>query len=157
MHCVWQNTLQGSCNKMLSGLETNVGSTQNAQWKQWSIDAWLSRNTPWQSTTTYDNEIAQAPGISHAEYGPNRGSYGGYEWRRAFTFGLANPQGRGDGQAWGSQALESWAYRNGQRNGNDATWVACAINTFDQSDTYRFSPNDPNFNYNGLCYNPSPK
>lgn len=153
----WQQTLQGNCNKMLSGLETNVGSTQTPQWKQWSLSAWLNPNTAWQSTTTYNSETPQAPGISDATYGPNSGSYGGYEWRRAFTFGLANPQGPADGHAWASQALQSWEYKDGTRNGNDATQVACAINTFGQSETYRISTDDPNFNYNGLCYNPSPR
>jgi hypothetical protein len=75
-------------------------------------------------------------------------------FRRNFTFGLATPSNANDGAAWASTGAppSGWAHQDTAPGGTpgDMTEIACAVNTFDQTDIYRYA-------YNGLCYNGEPR
>lgn len=129
-----------------------------------------------QRLVVYPDQIPQAAGISNAvsltllslvlqaslvlttrpqqyDSAPNPGEYYGYMFRRNFTFGLASPSGANDGAAWAASGAPptSWQFYDPKHAGTgtnpgEMTDVACAINTFDQTDVYRYD-------YNGLCWN----
>ncbi|GKZ26889.1 hypothetical protein AbraCBS73388_003278 [Aspergillus brasiliensis] len=143
---VYQQTLQGSCHKMLALIEANINATGDANWQIWGSGGknpntdWVDTAASWQGLAHYDSYIPKAAGLTTAEY--DKG-HGGYNHKRNFTLSLADPSGPSDGAAWGLQSLTS--FTDGQSTGTDATQVACAINTFDQSTRYRMTGR------NGIC------
>jgi len=150
----WQNRLQGNCHKLLTGIQTNVGTAANPNWKTWDDTSGWLMNGGWQSISTHNTEIPLGAGIDANIYNANNRMFG-YTYRRVFSFGLATPSGASDGGAFGSQALTDWRYKDfqntGQGNRNDVTQVACAINTFAQTDAFRISSANA-YNANGLCF-----
>jgi hypothetical protein len=105
-----------------------------------------------QRIVPYPNQIPRGAGITDQKYRDTKtpGHYQGYMFRRNFTFGLASPANANDGAAWTLEGAPptDWQFKN-FRGGNaqgDMTAIACAINTFDQSEVYRWQ-------YNGYCYN----
>ncbi|KAJ5946733.1 hypothetical protein N7454_003572, partial [Penicillium verhagenii] len=143
---VYQQTLQGKCHTLLSGIKANINATGDANWQTWgSGDAnpgWTSLSAAWQGLAHYDSYIPQAAGITKAQY--NNG-HGGYNHKRNFTLSLASPSGPTDGAAWGVQSLSSYSAPGKIQSGTDATQVACAVNTFDQTTRYEMTGN------NGYC------
>ena len=154
----WQQTLQGKCNGLMGGVQTNVNyfddPTAAVNWQVWGAAGtsrtamaaggtnpdWFSGG--WQREALYDFRIPQANGISNAFYGPDaQGRYGGYFLRRNFTMGLAAPSAANT--AWGAQNAASWSSATGGVTGStDATAIACAVNTFAQPNIYQQpSPN----------------
>ncbi|OAA41490.1 Chitinase II [Beauveria brongniartii RCEF 3172] len=150
---IWQQTLQGNCNGLLSTLKTNVAHfddpTAAADWQSWdggNADWLADGGGGWQRTARYVSQIPQAGGISDGDYAPNSdGHYGGYFLRRNFTMGLAAPANANDGGAWGAQSASSWT-GGAQSNNRDVTLIACAVNTFNQVDIYQED------SYNAYCF-----
>ncbi|KAK3896731.1 hypothetical protein C8A05DRAFT_39720, partial [Staphylotrichum tortipilum] len=139
----WQQTIQGKCNGLLAGIQTNVNyfddPTAAPDWQAWGSvgggQDWFSG--AWQRKALYDFQIPQAYGISNAFYGPDaQGQYGGYFLRRNFTMGLAEPTAAAP--TWGAQNAASWSSPTGGVTGNtDATAIFCAVNTFAQPNSKR--------------------
>ena len=71
-------------------------------------------------------------------------------FRRNFTFGLAMPTANNDGAAWAADGTPptDWQFTGtgDATHAGDMTAIACAVNTFDQEDVFRYQ-------YNGLCWN----
>ena len=148
---VWQQNIQGRCNSLLSGMQTNVAyfddPTATPNWQPWSSGNtnWFRTGAgQWQRLALYPAQIPQATDISSAFYGPNTaGQYGGYFLKRNFTMGLAEPSQAS--QPWGAQTPASWA--SGGQSSSVITDIFCAINTFGQNDIYQLPT------YNGYCFN----
>jgi len=131
-----------------TGAKETIESDYMKPEKEWKGDG----ITVSQEIRPYPNQIPRAGGVDDDTYRDteNAGDYNGYMYRCNFTFGLASPANANDGATWTSQGAPptDWQFR-GSGGGNaqgDMTAIACAVNTFDQSEVYRWT-------YNGLCYN----
>lgn len=71
-------------------------------------------------------------------------------FRRNFTFGFAMPATRGDGASWAGDGKPPTTWQSSGNQPDDAdgdmTAIACAVNTFKQSEVY-------DYQYNGYCWN----
>ncbi|KAI7241261.1 glycoside hydrolase family 18 protein [Hortaea werneckii] len=171
----WQNTLQGNCNKILSQIEMNVAyfergnrdlPDQASIWARWTPDQrddeseYMEAGHVWnengvsvpQRIVSYPDQIPRAGPIGTNEYSnvQNPGYYNGFMFRRNVTFGLASPENANDGAAWTLQGTPPTMWQhvgpNGGGSPGNMNQIACAVNTFDQNEVYRFG-------HNGLCHN----
>ncbi|KAI7407956.1 hypothetical protein KC336_g13253 [Hortaea werneckii] len=171
----WQQSLQGNCHRMLGQVETNVAYFERNQrdppddatiWARWSPprksmeSSYMDTGTQWrhngisvpQRIVEYPDQIPRADTIDANEYRDTQtpGFYHGFMFRRNFTFGLASPAGPNDGAAWTPQGVPptDWQLKSRKTvdTSGDMTEIACAVNTFGQSEVYSYA-------YNGLCWN----
>ncbi|KAJ6024670.1 hypothetical protein N7540_005467 [Penicillium herquei] len=149
---------------MLSNLDINVNVSGTANWQSWSpTNAKWFEDSSWQTVVHYTEYIPQAHNIddtvyyfplytiffhiqcSHLTQDYNNG-HGGWLHKRNFSLSVAQPSGPSDGAAWGVQSLSPWDLPGTSGStSTDVTQVACAINTFGQTDRYK------NGAKNGLC------
>ncbi|KAL2821672.1 hypothetical protein BJX63DRAFT_427669 [Aspergillus granulosus] len=139
---VYQQTLQGACNKIVGTLKTDVDYAANASstttnWQGWNSEEWVKTSNTWQRLAYYKSVIPVAFNEQK-----KTSKHIGYYHKRNFTLSLADPSSAAD-KSWGQQSLAS--YSAAKVSGSDATQVACAVNIFDQTQRYGFSST------NGLC------
>ncbi|KAL8852652.1 MAG: hypothetical protein Q9221_002412 [Calogaya cf. arnoldii] len=160
----WQNSLQGNCNQLLNQIYTNVGyfersirGDQAENWAKWGspngATNWLTAGSlgdgggqP-QRKARYPDQQPKPDGIDDA-------NTLGWNYKRNFTHGLAQPQGPTDGAAWGSgtNGAQSWAHVSPKPqvgngfSGTNLEQIACAVNIFGQDEVFKQD-------YNGLCFN----
>ncbi|KAJ9481815.1 hypothetical protein VN97_g11646 [Penicillium thymicola] len=168
---VWQQTLQGNCNGLLSTLYTNVAyfdrdkDSDDEDWKLWS-----KKSVPKQKTkderwtpggkendlnapvfgrlTRYPEPVPLAHGIDETEW-ENSGRTLSYNFKRNFTMALAYATSLSDTpDQWGKMALSNSQIGNANSD-SKAPHVFCAVNLFNQPDVYRYGSG------NGYCFDTS--
>ncbi|KAL8990145.1 MAG: hypothetical protein Q9169_008197, partial [Polycauliona sp. 2 TL-2023] len=153
--------------EILSEFYTNVGyfersvrGDQAENWAKWDSQSWLTAGSfgtnggqP-QRKATYPDQQPQPAGISNADYAASQQTLG-WNYKRNFTHGMAQPQNSGDGAAWGlgTNEAEFWDHLTDQSGTGidiyNVDQIACAVNIFGQTEVFKQ-------NWNGQCFNGQP-